>query len=230
MAASLRLDLKYLIPRPSTVLPTITGSYLRINCGPRGNRGPLLKGRVLSIEAIQAIQALKRAHCTGPSNLDDTFLSKTLSRLLKADLVAAFNELIRQDQTEIAAKVFSVIQLEYSPELGHYADLVSSLSKKGFTDEIDELVHDLEKKGKIQCDDKGLVRLVKALIEAERVGSTARIYELMKRNGWGSTFEVDDHVAELLSRGLRRMGEGSLADEIDLELKRLYKGVGKVKF
>lgn len=223
MVAMLSSNLNFLVPHPSTSASTVARRYVPIHCGPRSNRGPLLKGRVLSIEAIQAIQALKRAHRVDPAKLDDAYLSKTLSRLLKADLVASFNELLRQDQSQIAVKVFSAIQSEYNAELSLYADLISSLARRGFTAEIDELVRDLERKGSIQADDKGLVRLVKALIEAERVEYVVRIYGLMKRSGWGSTFLVDEYVAKVLSKGLRRMGERSLADEIDAELKKLYK-------
>lgn len=220
MAASLSSKLNFLVPHPSMSTQTMARRYMLIKCGPRSNRGPILKGRVLSIEAIQAIQALKRVHRVDPAKLDDAFLSKTLSRLLKADLVASFNELIRQDQCQIAVKVFSAIQSEYNAELSLYGDLISSLARKGFTTEIDELVCDLERKGSIQSDDKGLVRLVKALIEAGRVEYVVRIYEVMKKSGWGSSFEVDDeYMAKVLSKGLRRMGESKLADEIEAQLK-----------
>lgn len=229
MAASLSSNLNFLVSHPSMSAPIKAPRYMPIQCGPRSNRGPLLKGRVLSIEAIQAIQALKRAHRADPAKLDDVFLSKTLSRLLKADLVASFNELLRQDQSQIAVKVFSAIQSEYNVELSLYGDLISSLARRGFTAEIDELVCDLERKGSIQSDEKGLVRLVKALIEAERLEYVVRIYELMKKSGWGSTLQVDEYVAKVLSKGFRRMGESSLADEIDAELKKIYKSADRSK-
>ena len=44
--------------------------------------------------------------------------------------------------------------------------------------------------------------------------STVRIYAMMKRSGWGSTFEADEYVVKVLSKGLRRLGEESLAVEV----------------
>ena len=66
----------------------------------------------------------------------------------------------------------------------------------------------------IQCDDKGLIGLIKAVIGADGRESTVRIYEMMKRSGWGSTFEADEYVVKVLSKGLRRLGEESLAVEV----------------
>ncbi|KAL7114133.1 hypothetical protein ACP275_04G101000 [Erythranthe tilingii] len=189
-----------------------------IRCGPRDNRGPLLKGRILSIEAIQAIQSLKRAHRTDPSNLP----THLFSRLLKADLTAALKELLRQEQCALAARVFSVIRSEYGADLSMYGEMVVALARNGLTEEIDRLVNEMETEGLIRCDEtKGLLRLVKALIFAERKESTVRIYGMMK----SSEYEMDEYLGRVLSKGLRRFGEGELADEIDLELRRLYRGI-----
>lgn len=68
------------------------------------NRKPLQKGRNLSIEAIQAVQALKRAKQNGESALEQVFNSK-ITRLLKNDLIAVLRELIRQNQCLLALKV-----------------------------------------------------------------------------------------------------------------------------
>ena len=81
---------------------------------------------------------------------------------------------------------------------------MSALAKKGMTAEIDRLVCDLEEEGSVWCDDKGIVRLVKAVIAAKRRESTVRIYGLMKRSGCG----VDnEYLIRVLGRRLRRMGE-----------------------
>ncbi|GAB2293519.1 hypothetical protein Dimus_027726 [Dionaea muscipula] len=205
-----------------------------IRCGPRDNRGPLLKGRILSTEAILAIQALKRAYPDGAAttlNADaDDRLSKTLSRLIKSDLIATLNELLRQGRCEIALKVFSAVRSEswYNTDLTLYADMVLALGKKkGMMEDIDRLIMELEEEsgGVIECGEgKGLSRLIRALIGAERRESTVRIYGLMKRSGWGSGGggggEVDEYVAKVLSRGLRRLGEVGLALEVESALER----------
>ncbi|KAK3027070.1 hypothetical protein RJ639_040902 [Escallonia herrerae] len=73
-------------------------------------------------------------------------------------------------------------------------------------------------------DGKGLLRLVKALIAAGRGESTVGLYGMMRRRGWGATCAADDYVAKVLSRGLRRLGQGGVADEIDREFGDLSKG------
>lgn len=93
-------------------------------------------------------------------------------------------------------------------------------------EEIDRLICDLEAEGPVRCDDKGLARLVKAVIAAERKESTVRIYGLMKRSGCSG----DEYVGRVLSRGLRRFGELGVADAVDLEFGRMSKGnLEKVK-
>lgn len=194
-----------------------------VRCGPRDNRGPLLKGRILTIEAIQAIQSLKRAYRSNPDNLP----TESLRRLIKSDLTAALKELLRQDQCAVAAAVFSVIQSEYGADLNAYSEMVVALARKGLAAEIDALVDRMEEEeaGIVRGESRGLLRLVKALIAAGRKESTVRIYAMMKRSGMGSTWDIEEYLGRVLSKGLRRFGEGKLADEIDLELARLYEGI-----
>ncbi|KAG5629938.1 hypothetical protein H5410_001655 [Solanum commersonii] len=80
---------------------------------------------------------------------------------------------------------------------------------------IDELICNLEKVVTIECEDKSLVRLVRVLVEGEHVESTVRVYELMKTNGWGSRFEIDEYVAKVLRRGLKRFGKEEMVDGVD---------------
>lgn len=68
------------------------------------NRKPLQKGRSLSIEAIQTVQALKRAANHSHSSLQQAFASR-FSRLLKSDMIAVLRELLRQNQCHLALKV-----------------------------------------------------------------------------------------------------------------------------
>ncbi|XP_060205740.1 protein THYLAKOID ASSEMBLY 8, chloroplastic [Lycium barbarum] len=222
MASSISINLNFTLQHSSLTPPLTTRRKISVRCGPRSNRGPLVKGRILSIEAIQAIQALKRAQRTDPTQIEPQ-VSKTLNRLIKADLIAAYKELLRQDLCDLALKVFPFVQSECDvPDLGLYADMVLALTRTGLTQHVDELICGLEKEGKIQCDDKGLVRLVRALVEGEQVESTVRVYELMKRSGWGSRFEIDEYVAKVLRRGFKRFGKEELAGEVDGQLQRLY--------
>lgn len=67
------------------------------------NRKPLQRGRNLSIEAIQAIQSLKRVN-QNADLLEQVFDSK-FRRLLKFDMMAVLRELLRQNQCFLAMKV-----------------------------------------------------------------------------------------------------------------------------
>ncbi|RVW48256.1 Protein thylakoid assembly 8, chloroplastic [Vitis vinifera] len=67
------------------------------------NRKPLQRGRNLSIEAIQAVQALKRAK-RDDSSLERVFESK-VRRLLKLDMIAVLKQLLNQNECLLALKV-----------------------------------------------------------------------------------------------------------------------------
>ncbi|KAK4784691.1 hypothetical protein SAY86_019059 [Trapa natans] len=203
---------------------TISHCYLPVRCGPRDGRGPLVKGRTLSIEAIQAVQTLKRPRQSNTAAVDDLpFIDKTLSRLIKSDLVAALRELLRQGECALALRVLAAIRSEYpggADYLAICADVAHALARGGEADAIDELVAELESDGTaVDCGDKkGLGRLLTAVIGAERRESTVRIYQMMRKGGWGSTCTVNDHTVKVLIRGLRRFGEVSLVEEIEKEL------------
>ncbi|GJV11759.1 protein thylakoid assembly 8, chloroplastic [Tanacetum coccineum] len=192
-----------------------------IKCGPRDNRGPLYKGRTLSIEAIQAVQSLKRAHLKSPLEMD-TLLDKTLSRLIKSDLIAAFNELVRQDRLILALKVLSALKAEegYKIDLNIYAKLVSAMARNEMGENIDELVKGVSVGDVVSADGKGVVTIVKALLAADKADATVRVYELLREGGC----EVDDYLGRVLSRGLRRLGRKDVASEIDRELGRVVGG------
>lgn len=73
-------------------------------CGLRnGPRKPMWRSRVLSSEAIQAVQSVKLAKSA--DKLEEMLKNK-LSRLLKADVLDTLNELQRQNEVHLALKVF----------------------------------------------------------------------------------------------------------------------------
>ncbi|XP_031277781.1 protein THYLAKOID ASSEMBLY 8, chloroplastic [Pistacia vera] len=222
MASSLHSNLTFLLPTPKPK-PIITQSstvhHIPVRCGPRSNRGPLVKGRILSTEAIQAVQSLKRANKTNPQSP----AYPSLSRLLKADLLAALRELLRQGECAVALHVFSAVRAEYPDrDLGLLADMISALGKKGMRDEIDRLIGELEEID--GGDEKGLVRVIKGVIGAGLKESTVRIYGVMKRSGVGSSWKVDEYVGKVLSRGLRGFGELELANEVEREFCWDFRG------
>ena len=90
--------------KPQTILRPMSRT-IRAAASVRSlNRKPLQKGRNLSIEAIQTVQALKLAYNNDKSLLDQIFRSK-FSRLLKFDMTAVLRELLRQNHCLLALKV-----------------------------------------------------------------------------------------------------------------------------
>lgn len=101
---SLKLKFSQLGLQQRPRIPTYPHT-LRITCGGlrNGPRKPMWRTRVLSYEAIHAVQSLKLAQ-NSPSKLEQVFATK-LSRLLKADLEDTLAELQRQNELDLALKV-----------------------------------------------------------------------------------------------------------------------------
>lgn len=196
-----------------------------ISCGPRDNRGPLRRGRTLCTEAILAIQALKRARGDEPKV--EHIVSTTLSRLIKADLLATLAELQRQDQWRLALTVFAAARREpwYKPDFSLYAAMVSTLARCGVAEEIDTLVSKLlkekEMEGGISSEGRrGLAQLLKALIVAGRGKVLRDVYREIKRGGC----DLDEYLFKVMIKGLKRLGEAEAADEVAKDYKVWFEG------
>ncbi|KAK2406201.1 hypothetical protein P8452_68557 [Trifolium repens] len=233
MASSLHQNSTFLkpyhsqFPKPSTSTTT-RRSYIPVRCGgPRSQRGPLVRGRFLSIEAIQAIQTLKRIHRTKPQD-QTKLLTNTLTRLIKSDLVATLKELLRQQQCTLALDVFSAVRSEYGADLSLYAEMVQALGNCDMVEDVDRLIEEVVGEGGIgigwgEDQGKGLLNLIKAVIGAKRRDSTVRIYEMMKENGWGESVEPDEYVVKVLSNGFKGFGDEELAQQILNDYDRFCK-------
>ena len=96
-----------------------------------------MKGCILSIEAINAIQTLKRAH----KSFSTPDYSPILSRLLKADLLATLRELLRQDHCALALHAFSAVRFEYNnPDLSLYTDVATAHARNKMVEDLDRLI------------------------------------------------------------------------------------------
>ncbi|XP_050230723.1 protein THYLAKOID ASSEMBLY 8, chloroplastic [Mercurialis annua] len=225
MALSLHKNLIFLPPKTlsKTLTTTTTATVIRCGSGPRSNRGPLVKGRILSKEAILAVQSLKRSYNKSPpSNLPD------LTRLLKSDLSAILKELLRQDLCLLALHVLTILRSEFSDQidLNLYGEVISALTRNKLEGDIDRLIDDLGKdEGKIMWEsDRGFLRVVRGVVDADRKESTVKIVQMLRRSGCGDTWPADAYIVGVLSKGLRRMGEEVLADEVDKEFGGVFKG------
>ncbi|PKU76528.1 protein THYLAKOID ASSEMBLY 8, chloroplastic-like [Dendrobium catenatum] len=226
-AASPLTPLPPFFQRPSFPRFHVTNLFLRnpnptssstsiIVSGPRDNRQPIRRGRTLSTEAILTVQALKRAR--NDEAAVERIVSTSVARLIRADLLAALTELQRQDQWQLALKLFEVARREnwYRTDCALYADMVSSLTRSKRDSEIDILMVELMEElqmggGALSGDLRGPARLVKALVAAGKGKAVKDVYEMMKRGGC----EPNEYLFKFMIKGLRGLGEEDAACEIE---------------
>lgn len=167
------------------------------------NRKPLQRGRNLSIEAIQAVQHLKRAHLHG-NPLDHVFNSK-FRRLLKFDMIAVLRELLRQNHCLLALKVFEDIRKEqwYKPQVSLYADMIQVFGTNGLFQYVEILYFYLKSENSLEPEIQGFNALLKCLVSFKLRGLVMDCYELMKTVGC----EPDRSSFRIVINGLEAMEE-----------------------
>nr|GEV67983.1 hypothetical protein [Tanacetum cinerariifolium] len=197
------------------------GVRMRVTMRGRGkNRKPLQKGRNLSIEAIQTVQALKRA-----PNFEDKqqqVIHSKFSRLLKFDMMAILRELLRQDQSLLALVVFAEIQKEhwYKPDVSLYAEIILVLAKNGLFDKVDWIFLELKsEKGRFEAKKtEDFNKLLQTLTSYNLIELTMDCFEPMKEVGC----EPDRSTFKLLVCQLESKVEMSLSELIKEEAHKNY--------
>lgn len=155
-------------------------SSVKVICGLRSRpRKPLWRSRVLSTETIQAVQSMKLAAKT-PNKLEDVFKTQ-VSRLLKGDLLDALTELLRQNELELALKVFNHVRNEiwYVPDLSIYNDMLLLLGRNKLIEMVEKLFCDLKKEG-LKPDTRTYTELIGAYFKVDMIEKAIETYELMK--------------------------------------------------
>ncbi|CAA6672305.1 unnamed protein product [Spirodela intermedia] len=159
------------------------------------NRKPLQKGRNLSSEAIQAIQALKRARRHGDEG--DSWVGGPGRR----------------------HRVFEEIRKEYwyKPKLSVYVDLISVLARNGSLEEVERVCSYLMME-RWDPDTEGFNSLLRTLLDFGRIHTTMDCYRLMKL--WES--DPDEATFKILICGLESMGEMDIAASLKQEAERYF--------
>ncbi|EXB55185.1 hypothetical protein L484_018112 [Morus notabilis] len=170
------------------------------------------RSRVLSTEAIQAVQALKLAK-PSPMKLDEVFGGR-LSRLLKADLLDALEELQRQNELDLALKVFKFVRKEvwYKPDLSLYSDMIRLLGKNNLLEMAEELFRELKEEG-LEPNTRVFTEMIGAYIQLGMVEKTMETYGLMKTSGCAP----EKLTFTILIRNLEKVGEEEMAAELKKE-------------
>ncbi|KAK1379367.1 protein THYLAKOID ASSEMBLY 8-like, chloroplastic [Heracleum sosnowskyi] len=183
-------------------------THLNICCGLRnGNRKPMWRSRILSTEAIQAVHSLKLAK--SPAKLQQVF-DGTISRLLKADLLDTLGELNRQNQVDLALKVFEFLRKEvwYKPDVSLFCDMILMLGKKKLISEVEELFSELKKEGLV-ADTRAYTELIGAYIQVDMLEKAMETYEFMKASGC----VPDKNSSKKLKGHFQNEGHSTLFDE-----------------
>ncbi|CAL8177680.1 unnamed protein product [Prunus armeniaca] len=182
------------------------------------NPRPLQKGRHLSIEAIQTVQALKRAK-KNQSFLDQAFDSK-FRRLLKLDMMAVLRDLLRQNECFLALKVFEDIRKEhwYRPQVSLYADMIKVMASNELFEQVELLCLCLKKETNLHPELEAFNALLTTLISFNIPKLAMECYYLMKEVGC----EPDRSSFRILINGLESMGETGLSGILRQDAQKYY--------
>ncbi|KAL5858649.1 hypothetical protein ACOSQ3_006107 [Xanthoceras sorbifolium] len=186
------------------------------------NRKPLQRGRNLSIEAIQAIQALKRAnqsHHNNNNSLEHVFDSK-FRRLLKFDMMAVLRELLRQNQSLLALKVFEDIRREdwYRPQVSLYADMIQVFAENELFEHVELVYLYLKSENCLEPEIEGFNSLLRSLVSFNLIGLVMDCYDLMKSVGC----DPDRSSFRILVNGLEAVGEEGFSAIIRQDAVKYY--------
>ncbi|KAL3843306.1 hypothetical protein ACJIZ3_000709 [Penstemon smallii] len=185
------------------------------------NRKPLQKGRNLSIEAIQIVQALKRAaNLHVAVSLEQVFDNK-FRRLLKFDMIAVLRELLRQNQCLLALKVFEDVRKEdwYRPQLKLYAEMVTVLGSNGYLGKVELLIMEqLKEESNLDPDHEGFNTLLESLMNLNLCGLAMECFYLMK----SLPCDPDRLSYSILINGLKSNREMNLLSVVQEEAQKDY--------
>ncbi|XP_076882171.1 protein THYLAKOID ASSEMBLY 8-like, chloroplastic [Bidens hawaiensis] len=145
-------------------------------------RGSLWRGKkLIGKEALFVILGLKRVK--DDEEKLDNFIKVHVSRLLKMDMVAVLNELERQEEVQLAVKMFWVIQKQdwYQPDVYLYKDLIIALSKSKKMDEAMKLWENMKKEN-MYPDSQTYTEVIRGFLRFGSPGDAMNIYEDMKQS------------------------------------------------
>lgn len=203
------------------------------------NRKPLQRGRNLSIEAIQAIQALKRVSKAlivheggggggGRESLETVFRSK-IRRLIKFDMMAVLEELQKQNEPYLALKVFGEIREEhwYIPQFSVYSDMIRVLASCKLLKEVEQVLVNLQSEKKtFKSDIIGFNHLLMTLIEFGFLESAMDCFRRMQ--AWG--LEPDKSTFSMLIKHLEAKGKVGFSSAVKKEAMECYGALEFLEF
>ncbi|KAL6204522.1 PREDICTED: pentatricopeptide repeat-containing protein At3g46870 [Fragaria vesca subsp. vesca] len=145
-------------------------------------RGPLWRGKkLIGKEALYVISGLKRFK--DDEETLGKFIKSHVLRLLKLDMIAVLTELERQEEVNLAIKVFNVIRKQdwYKPDVYLYKDLIISLAKSKKMDDV-MVLWDCMKKEDLFPDSQTFTEVIRGFLSTGSPADAMNIYEDMKQS------------------------------------------------
>eukprot|EP00250_Pteridium_aquilinum_P024189 c2859_g1_i1 orf=511-1287(-) len=182
-------------------------------------RAPIWRGRLLSNEALRVVQELKRARASGDDARLSTVLKSKAVRLLKFDMLAVLTELQRQNECELALKIFDIVRKEfwYEPDEALFSLLVVTLARNERIEEVDKLYTLAAEEG-LQPSVRFYTEVLSAQVGAGNLQKAVEVYDELRKAG----FAPCDPAYGILRKGLVSNGDFKLADELEKEYKEFY--------
>lgn len=184
-------------------------------------RGPLWRGRkLIGKEALHALVDVKR-YKNDNVRLGNMLQSK-VARLLKNDLLAVLAELQRQNEIDLALRVFSLVRNEiwYKPDVYLYKDMLNCLAKNKRVTDCETLLKDLKKEG-ITPDSLLLTEIMTAYLECQMLPQAMEMFEEMRRG----SVPPDRPAFKVLMKFLKKFGKKELRLKIRKEYLEFYEGI-----
>lgn len=198
--------------------PAVLEQQLRWYSRPRG---PLWRGKKgIGKEALYVLGDVKRFKNDGV-RLGNLMQTK-VARLLKTDLLAVLRELQRQNEVDLALRVFSMARKEvwYKPDVYLYKDMLSSLAYNQRVADCEALLKDLKNEG-ITPDDLLLTEIMTAYLECRMIPQAMEIFEQMRKG----SCPPDRPAFKVLLRYLKKQGKRELRLKIRKEYLEFYEGI-----
>eukprot|EP00249_Psilotum_nudum_P017429 c26320_g2_i1 orf=597-1403(+) len=184
-------------------------------------RGPLWRGRKLVCkEAVLTVQELRRHKLDG-RKIDELMRTK-VARLLKMELLQVLSELQRQDEVDLAFKIFNAVRNEvwYKPDEYLYKDMLNILGRNKRVEECQVLFEDLKREG-LKPNSLLCTELMSAYMEVGMVPEAMEVYQEIKQSG--APLEVS--TFRVLMRGLKKLGKKELRKKVQREYRDYFEGL-----
>ncbi|KAI3937449.1 hypothetical protein MKW98_018748 [Papaver atlanticum] len=145
-------------------------------------RGSLWRGKkLIGKEALFVILGIKRFK--DDEDKLGKFIKTHVLRLLKMDMIAVLTELERQEEVDLALKMFKIIQKQdwYKPDVYLYKDLIIALAKNKKMEDAIQVWESMRQEG-LFPDCQTYAEVIRGFLRYGSPGDAMNVYEDMKKS------------------------------------------------